>query len=78
MSTPETHSVADSPPEEFYWAAPTLTPRDYSLVVRGGDDGMACFIRGNNNILAAGPQLTQGYVERKYVRCLGWVYLTQC
>lgn len=48
----------------WYWANPLLVPRDYSLVVKSGNDGFACYVKGNNRVLAP-SEVTQGYAERK-------------
>ncbi|KAH7165082.1 hypothetical protein DER46DRAFT_685163 [Fusarium sp. MPI-SDFR-AT-0072] len=38
------------PSEYWYWASARLDEFDYPLVVRGGKDGFACYVRGNNQI----------------------------
>ncbi|RBA21072.1 hypothetical protein FPRO05_07386 [Fusarium proliferatum] len=42
--------------------ASQLDEFDYSLVVRGGKDGFACYVRGNNQIWLP-ANLTSGYVD---------------
>ncbi|KAG5767602.1 hypothetical protein H9Q72_004596 [Fusarium xylarioides] len=48
--------------EYWYWASARLDEFDYSLVVRGGKDGFACYVRGNNQIWLP-ANLTSGYVD---------------
>ncbi|PMD34561.1 metallo-beta-lactamase superfamily protein [Hyaloscypha variabilis F] len=48
--------------EEWYFASPFAEPRSFSLVVRGGDDGYACYTEGNN-IVYLPATVTQGYVD---------------
>ncbi|KAG5808927.1 hypothetical protein H9Q74_014347 [Fusarium xylarioides] len=48
--------------EYWYWASARLDEFDYSLVVRGGKDGFACYVRGNNQIWLP-ANLTFGYVD---------------
>ncbi|KAH7204798.1 hypothetical protein DER44DRAFT_811991 [Fusarium oxysporum] len=50
------------PSEYWYWASARLDEFDYSLVVRGGKDGFACYVRGNNQIWLP-ANLTSGYVD---------------
>jgi hypothetical protein len=50
--------------ELWTWASPTLSSRNYSLVVKSGDDGFACYVNGNNAVAQA-PDITQGYLECK-------------
>jgi hypothetical protein len=50
--------------EEWIFASPFAGPRSFSLVVRGGDDGYACYTEGNNNIIFPATA-TQGYVDGK-------------
>ncbi|KAI1009833.1 hypothetical protein LB504_003014, partial [Fusarium proliferatum] len=52
------------PSEYWYWASARLDEFDYSLVVRGGKDGFACYVRGNNQIWLP-ANLTSGYVDGK-------------
>ncbi|WJG35248.1 uncharacterized protein FOBCDRAFT_239517 [Fusarium oxysporum Fo47] len=48
--------------EYWYWASARLDEFDYSLVVCGGKDGFACYVRGNNQIWLP-ASLTSGYVD---------------
>lgn len=38
------------PSDYWKWGKGDLDPTDYSLVIRSGDDGFACYVRGNNLI----------------------------
>ncbi|KAI8660348.1 hypothetical protein NCS57_01011700 [Fusarium keratoplasticum] len=50
------------PSEYWSWGSPRLDEFNHSLVVRGGKNGFACYVRGNNQIwLPAG--LTSGYTD---------------
>ncbi|KNB01488.1 hypothetical protein FOXG_04717 [Fusarium oxysporum f. sp. lycopersici 4287] len=49
-------------PKYWYWASARLDELDYSLVVCGGKDGFACYVRGNNQIWLP-ANLTSGYVD---------------
>lgn len=40
----------------------TLQPLDYSIVVHGGDDGWACYTKGNNQIFIP-PDVPWGYAN---------------
>lgn len=51
--------------EYWYWASARLDEFDYSLVVRGGKDGFACYVRGNNQIWLP-ANLTSGYVDGEF------------
>jgi len=53
----------------WIWGSPTLSPIDYSLVVKEGPTGFACYVRGNNVIFLP-PDLTQGYTDGMASRCL--------
>ncbi|RKL31228.1 hypothetical protein BFJ72_g11245 [Fusarium proliferatum] len=48
--------------EVITYHSPKLDEFDYSLVVRGGKDGFACYVRGNNQIWLP-ANLTSGYVD---------------
>ncbi|KAJ4250975.1 hypothetical protein NW762_011625 [Fusarium torreyae] len=50
------------PGEYWYWGSPRLDDFDYSLVVRGGKDGFACYVRGNNQIWLP-ANVTSGYID---------------
>ncbi|KAF5009447.1 hypothetical protein FDECE_4330 [Fusarium decemcellulare] len=51
-----------TPSNYWSWASLELKPLDFSLVVNEGDDGFACYVRGNNQIFL--PQdLTSGYTD---------------
>ncbi|CVL12257.1 uncharacterized protein FPRN_07011 [Fusarium proliferatum] len=50
------------PSEYWYWTSARFDEFDYSLVVRGGKDGFACYVRGNNQIWLP-ANLTSGYVD---------------
>ncbi|PCD34633.1 hypothetical protein AU210_007232 [Fusarium oxysporum f. sp. radicis-cucumerinum] len=51
--------------EYWYWASARLDEFDYSLVVCGGKDGFACYVRGNNQIWLL-ANLTSGYVDGEF------------
>lgn len=51
--------------EYWYWASARLDELDYSLVVCGGKDGFACYVRGNNQIWLP-ANLTSGYVDGEF------------
>jgi hypothetical protein len=46
----------------WIWGTGALDPIDYSLVVKSGDNGFACFVRGNNEIFLP-PDLVGGYTD---------------
>ncbi|KPM43977.1 hypothetical protein AK830_g2647 [Neonectria ditissima] len=50
------------PSDYWVWGSPTLDPFDFSLVVQGGDDGFACYLRGNNQIWLP-SDLPSGYTD---------------
>ncbi|KAH6880353.1 hypothetical protein B0T10DRAFT_412091 [Thelonectria olida] len=50
------------PSDYWIWASPKLDLFDFSLVVRGGDDGYACYVKGNNQIWLP-PDLASGYTD---------------
>ena len=57
---------ADHQPDYWTWGSPKLDAFDFSLVVRGGSEGFACYVRGNNQIwLPSG--VTSGYTDGKSV-----------
>lgn len=47
------------------WGSPKLDPFDFSLVVRGGDDGFACYVKGNNQIWLP-TDLASGYTDGEF------------
>ena len=48
----------------WIWAWPTLTPEmNYSVVVRDGDDGFACFNQGQNSFYAEDHEVALGYAD---------------
>lgn len=49
----------------FNFARPGLEPTNMSLVVRGGGDGYACYVKGNEHILNSFDS-TFGYTDRMY------------
>ncbi|KAL7935120.1 hypothetical protein V8C35DRAFT_279576 [Trichoderma chlorosporum] len=51
-----------TPSSYWSWARPSLDPFDFSLVVRGGNDGYACFVRGNNQVWLP-SNATSGYTD---------------
>ncbi|KAM5344363.1 hypothetical protein ACJ41O_012900 [Fusarium nematophilum] len=50
------------PSDYWIWASPELTPFDFSLIVRGGSDGFACYAKGNNQIWLP-SDLPSGYTD---------------
>ncbi|KAK7408439.1 hypothetical protein QQX98_009366 [Neonectria punicea] len=50
------------PSDYWVWGSPALDPFDFSLVVRSGDDGFACYVRGNNQIWLP-SDLASGYTD---------------
>jgi len=46
----------------WIWGSPTLSPINYSLVVKEGSTGFACYVRGNNLIFMP-TDLVQGYTD---------------
>lgn len=46
----------------WQWGSSELKPLDFSLVVRDGDDGFACYVKGNNLIHLAN-NVTSGYTD---------------
>lgn len=46
----------------WLWAKGSLAPIEYSLVVRGGDDGFACYVRGSN-LVYMDPDFVGGYTD---------------
>ncbi|KAH8892699.1 hypothetical protein GQ53DRAFT_860750 [Thozetella sp. PMI_491] len=54
--------VANTLLDYWIWDSPKLDPIDFSLVVRGGDDGFACYVRGNNQIWLP-TDLASGYTD---------------
>ncbi|KAH7147579.1 hypothetical protein DER46DRAFT_671308, partial [Fusarium sp. MPI-SDFR-AT-0072] len=50
------------PSHSWGWASPQLEPMEFSLVVQAGEDGFACFVKGNNEVIL--PQnFTSGCVD---------------
>ncbi|KAM0545993.1 hypothetical protein ACHAPJ_011105 [Fusarium lateritium] len=50
------------PGEYWCWGSSRLDDFDYSLVVSGGKDGFACYVRGNNQIWLP-ANVTSGYID---------------
>jgi hypothetical protein len=50
------------PSDYWIWGTGRLDPINYSLVVQSGNDGFACYTRGNNLIYLP-RDLTVGYVD---------------
>jgi hypothetical protein len=50
------------PGELFLFTRPEIAPRDFSLVVRGGPEGFACLVEGNNIVILPADQTT-GYLD---------------
>ncbi|KAJ4212592.1 hypothetical protein NW759_011629 [Fusarium solani] len=50
------------PSEYWSWGSPRLDEFNHSLVVRGGKNGFACYVRGNNQIWLP-ADLTSGYTD---------------
>ncbi|KAM6519328.1 hypothetical protein FALCPG4_012971 [Fusarium falciforme] len=50
------------PSEYWSWGSPRLDEFNHSLVVRGGKNGFACYVRGNNQIWLP-ADLTSGYAD---------------
>ncbi|KFA51015.1 hypothetical protein S40293_09923 [Stachybotrys chartarum IBT 40293] len=51
-----------TPSELFVFARPDVPPRDFSLVVHGGDSGFACFVQGNYLIFRPAEDVA-GYLD---------------
>jgi hypothetical protein len=58
-----------TPSEYWAWGSPSLKPFDFSLVIQGGNDGFACFVRGNNQIWLQ-PNATSGYTDSAFAEYL--------
>uniref|UniRef100_A0A8H7N103 Metallo-beta-lactamase domain-containing protein n=1 Tax=Bionectria ochroleuca TaxID=29856 RepID=A0A8H7N103_BIOOC len=50
------------PPPYWSWATPSNDDFDHSLVVHGGENGFACYIRGNNQVWLP-TNLASGYTD---------------
>ncbi|KAF2095496.1 metallo-beta-lactamase superfamily protein [Rhizodiscina lignyota] len=50
------------PSDYWIWGKGNLDPIDYSLVVKSGENGFACYVRGNNLIYME-PTYTAGYTD---------------
>jgi hypothetical protein len=61
--------------EDWPFASPYADPRSFSLVIRGGDDGYACYTKGNNFIVVSAT-VTQGYVDGKPLKAVADSVLT--
>ncbi|CAG7558222.1 unnamed protein product [Fusarium equiseti] len=51
-----------TPSNNWQWGSTQLKPLDFSLVVRDGDDGFACYVKGNN-LIHLGNNVTSGYTD---------------
>lgn len=54
------------PSDYWIWGKGPLDPIDYSLVVRSGEDGFACYTRGNNLIYMP-SDYTAGYTDGMFL-----------
>lgn len=48
----------------YFFASPDIAPRSSSIVTKGGSNGYACFLKGNNLIYLP-PSFTTGYADRE-------------
>ncbi|KAH7184894.1 beta-lactamase-like protein [Fusarium flagelliforme] len=51
-----------TPSSNWQWGSTQLKPLDFSLVVRDGDDGFACYVKGNN-MIHLDSNVTSGYTD---------------
>ncbi|KAL6917141.1 hypothetical protein FSST1_008636 [Fusarium sambucinum] len=58
-----------TPSNSWSWGSPDLKPVDFSLVVQGGADGFACYVKGNNMIHVP-DNVTFGYTDAALTRNL--------
>lgn len=49
----------------WLWGRPQLDQYDNSLVVSGGDDGFACYVKGNNEVWLP-PAIASGYTKGRF------------
>ena len=53
----------------WYFTNPTTIPLTPSLIVRGGQDGYACWVKGNNFVFFP-PDYSVGYTDAGLAECL--------
>ena len=61
------------PSDYWIWGKGSLSPIDYSLVVKGGEDGFACYVKGNNLIYMPSDYVA-GYTDGKTMHSVHVLY----